>query len=370
MTETLPSIPLLLSLAFVIGAVFGAVGRQSNFCTMGAVADLVSMGERSRMQMWALAAASALVGTSLLQWTQLVDPAASLYASSRLNWLSHLLGGLCFGVGMSLASGCTSKALIRLGGGNLKALIVLLVVAISAYMSMRGLFGVWRVRWLDSQYLVLPQSQTLPALLSTNGFSPASALLGSSSLVLGLLLAFVSWPRQALRSAWLASIVVGLCVVAAWFVSGHLGYVSEHPDTLSEAFLTTSSKGPEGLSFVAPTAYGLELLLLWSDQSRVLSFGTASALGVIAGAAAHAFATRSFRLESFRDPADLLRHLAGAMLMGFGGVTALGCSIGQGISGLSTLALGAFLTTAAIIIGCWLSLKLQYRLLMRNAACG
>lgn len=366
MTEALPSTTLLLALAFLIGALFGAAARQSNFCTLGAVADLLSMGERSRLQMWALAAAVALLGSSALQGWGLVDLERSLYAGVRLNWLSHLVGGLCFGVGMSLASGCTSKALIRLGGGNLKALIVLIVVGISAYMSMHGLFGVWRVRWLDSSYLVLAQAQTLPALLGSTSLAPLPALFASSASLAALLLAFVLWPGQPLRTGRLASVLIGLSIVAAWYVSGHLGHVAEHPETLSEAFLATHSKGPEALSFVAPVAYGLELLMLWSDRSRVLNFGIATALGVLAGASAQALASGSFRLESFRDPADLLRHLAGALLMGFGGVSALGCSIGQGLSGLSTLALGAFITTAAIIAGCYLSLKLQYHLLLRD----
>ena len=163
----------------------------------------------------------------------------------------------------------------------------------------------------------------------------------------------------------LGGAIVGLAVVAGWYVTGHLGHIAEHPDTLEEVFLATNSGRAESLSFVAPQAFTLELLLLWSDANRQMSFGIASALGVIAGAAAMALATRSFRIESFRDPADLVRHIAGGLLMGFGGVTALGCTLGQGVSGLSTLALGAALTTAAIIAGASPTMKLQYWLLTR-----
>src|SRR5690606_38784975 len=118
-----------------------------------------------------------------------------------------------------------------------------------------------------------------------------------------------------------------LAVVAGWYVTGHLGHIAEHPDTLEEVFLATNSGRAESLSFVAPQAFTLELLLLWSDANRQMSFGIASALGVVAGAAATALATRSFRIEGFRDAADLVRHIAGGLLMGFGGVTALGCTL-------------------------------------------
>jgi len=122
----------------------------------------------------------------------------------------------------------------------------------------------------------------------------------------------------------------------------------------------------ESLSFVAPQAYFLELLMLWSDKSRVMTFGTASVLGMVAGSLAWSLASRTFRLESFRDAEDLINHLVGGALMGFGGVLALGCTIGQGISGLSTLALGSFLAFFAIVAGAALTMKIQYWRLMRQ----
>jgi uncharacterized membrane protein YedE/YeeE len=156
-------------------------------------------------------------------------------------------------------------------------------------------------------------------------------------------------------------------VVGGWFLSGHVGYLAEDPITLEEKFLATNSGRMESLSFVAPQAYFLELLLLWSDKSRVMTFGIATVLGMFAGSLAWSLATRSFRLESFRDAEDLINHLAGGALMGFGGVLALGCTIGQGISGLSTLALGSFLAFFSIIAGAALTMKIQYWRLMRQA---
>jgi uncharacterized membrane protein YedE/YeeE len=162
-------------------------------------------------------------------------------------------------------------------------------------------------------------------------------------------------------------VVVGLVVVGGWYLSGHIGHLAEDPATLEEKFLATNSGRMESLSFVAPQAYFLELLMLWSDKSRVMTFGTASVLGMFAGSLAWSLASRTFRLESFRDAGDLINHLAGGALMGFGGVLALGCTIGQGISGLSTLALGSFLAFFAIVAGAALTMKIQYWRLMRQA---
>ena len=192
-------------------------------------------------------------------------------------------------------------------------------------------------------------------------------MLACGALALPLL-AFVFRRREGWRAdVLLGGLVTGALVVAGWYVTGHLGHLVEHPDTLEEAFLGTNSNRAESLTFVAPLAYTLDLLTMWSDTSRVLTFGIASALGVIVGAAVDAIGRHTFRLESVRDSGDLVRHIVGGLLMGFGGVTALGCTIGQGISGVSTLALGSMLTTAAIIIGAVVTMKLQYRLMSAAA---
>ena len=360
MDASLPAASTIAWLAFAIGAVFGAVARHTRFCTLGAIVDVVAMNDWSRMRMWGLAIAVAILGTTALQAAGLIDTAKSVYTGGKLLWLSHLVGGLVFGVGMVLASGCGSRTLVRLGGGSLKALVVALVLGISAYMTLRGLFGVWRMRWLDAVVVDLGTTQALPQLIG----GPAQAIaFGYGALFLALCLGH--------RAAWragplLGGLAVGTCVVAGWYVSGHLGHVAEHPETLEEAFIASNSGRAESLTFAGPYAYTLELLLLWSDTSRAVTFGIASALGVVAGAAAHALATRSFRLEGFHQPSDLLRHLAGATCMGFGGVTALGCTIGQGISGLSTLALGSILTTAAIVAGAALAIQFELRVVRRK----
>lgn len=354
-------------LGFAIGAVFGYVGSSTRFCTMGAVSDIVHMGDWSRMRMWMLAIATAILGTAALQLAGLFDASKSIYTGGHLIWLSHLVGGLAFGTGMTLASGCGARTLIRIGGGNLKSVVVFAFFAISALMTLRGLFGVWRTSLLDPVALTLPHGQDLPAFLAP-WLGTDAALALAAGVLGGSLLIATLWRRDAWRADILfGGLVSGALVVAGWYVTGHLAHLAEHPDTLEEAFIATSGNRAESLTFVAPLAYALDLLTTWSDASRTLTFGIASVIGVVTGSAAHAILTRNFRIESFRDAGDLARHITGAVLMGFGGVTAVGCTIGQGISGLSTLALGSLLTTAAIIAGAAIMMKAQYALAMRKA---
>jgi uncharacterized protein len=355
--------------AFILAFVFGVVASKTNFCAMGAVSDVVNMGDWNRMRMWLLAIGVAILGTAGLQLAGAIDVAKSIYTAPNFTWLSYVIGGLLFGVGMTLGSGCAGKTLIRIGGGNLKSFVVLLMLAISAYMTMKGLFAVFRAGAIDPIAITLPSNQDLPSLLAKGLGVDRRATLPAAAGVIGLgMVAFAFAGREFRNSGNLiGGIALGLVVVAGWYLSGHLGHVAEDPNTLEEKFFATNSGRMESMSFVAPIAYFLELLLLWSDKSRVMTLGIASALGVAAGSLAYALATRSFRLESFRDGEDLINHLVGGALMGFGGVLAMGCTIGQGLSGVSTLALGSFLAWLSIMAGAALAMKFQYWRLMRES---
>ena len=368
-------LPALVAwLAFGLAVVFGAVANRVNFCTMGAVTDVALVGDWRRMRMWLLAIAVAIVGAAALEAGGLVDFGKTIYTTPRVAWLSHLVGGFLFGFGMTLASGCGSKALIRLGAGNLKSLVVLIVLAISAYMTLKGLFAVWRVNGLDA---VRFDTATLGAGRSDLGSIVVALTGGGAGLKLGLafavaaaVAAFVLADRdfRATGEMIVGGIVIGAVIVGGWYVSGHIGYVAENPNTLEEAFVATNSGKAESYSFVAPNAYLLELLMFWSDQSKLVTFGIAGVLGMAIGSGGMALATRTFRWEGFASTEDLVNHIVGGVLMGFGGVTALGCTIGQGLSGISTLAIGSLLAFGAIIAGCAVALKYQYWRLETAAA--
>ena len=356
--------------AFALAFVFGAVGNKTNFCTMGAVSDVVNMGDWGRMRMWLLSIAVAVLGASALQLAGVIELSKSIYTGSNLPWLSYLVGGLTFGVGMTLGSGCGSKTLIRLGGGNLKSLVVFVFLGIAAYVTLKGLFGAFRVAVLDPVSVALSTGQDLPSLLAKAlSTDRKTMLMLSSALLAGLLLLFVFKDRdfRGNSDGILGGVIVGLVVVGGWYVSGKLGYLAEDPNTLQEAFVATNSGRMESLSFVAPQAYTLELLMFWTDKSKIVTFGIASALGVVAGSTVYALASGNFHWESFRDAEDTANHMLGGVLMGFGGVTAMGCTVGQGITGFSTLALGSILTFVSIIAGSALTMKWQYARMMREA---
>ncbi|MDQ6619999.1 MAG: YeeE/YedE family protein [Pseudomonadota bacterium] len=355
--------PIVVALAFLVAALFGAVAQRVSFCTMGAVSDIVSFGDFRRMRMWLLAITVAIAGATALQAAGLVDLGKTIYTGPRVSWLSHLTGGFLFGFGMTLASGCGSKTLLRVGAGNLKSLIVLVFLGLSAYMTLKGLFAVLRVNALD------PVRFDVSALGATTSDLPsiAAAIIGPGAktwlpiLLTAGLGAFIFANRdfRQSREMVIGGILIGAIIVGGWYISGHLGYVPEDPNTLEERFVATNSGRAESYSFTAPVAYLLELLLFWSDQSRVLTFGIAGVLGMIIGSGAMALATHTFRWEGFTNTDDLVHHILGGILMGFGGVTALGCTIGQGLTGISTLAVGSFLALGAIIAGSAAAVKYQ-----------
>jgi uncharacterized membrane protein YedE/YeeE len=355
--------------AFSLAVVFGAIAQKTHFCTMGAVADIVNIGDWSRMRMWVLAIGVAMLGFNAMVAGGWLDAGKSIYAVPRLTWLSAVVGGLMFGFGMVLASGCGSKTLVRIGGGNLKSVVVFVVLGVAAFATLKGITGVARLATVDRVALEFAGGQDLPSLAARAfGIAKAQAALALGALVGGVLVAWVLLRAEGRsRDVLLGGVGIGAVIAAMWWVSGRLGYLAEDPNTLQEAFVATNSQRMESLSFVAPVAYTIDWLLFFSDKSKVLTIGIVSTVGVVLGSAAMALATRSFRWEGFANAEDTADHLVGAVLMGVGGVTALGCTVGQGLSGVSTLALGSFIALAGIIIGAVLALRFQVWRLERMA---
>ena len=347
--------------AFALGVVFGAIAQRTHFCTMGAVADIVNIGDWSRMRMWVLAMGVAMLGFNGMVAAGWIDAGKTIYAAPRLTWLSAVVGGAMFGFGMVLASGCGSKTLVRIGGGNLKSLVVFFVLGLAAFATLKGITGVARVATVDRVALELAGGQDLPTLAaSAFGWAKPQAALGLGTLLGGGLVAWVLARREGRSSdVLLGGAGIGALVAAMWWVSGHLGYVAEDPNTLQEAFVATNSQRMESLSFVAPIAYSIDWLLFFSDKSKLLTLGIVSTVGVVVGSALWAGASGSFRWEGFGGAEDTANHLVGAALMGVGGVAALGCTVGQGLSGVSTLAIGSFIALASIIGGAVLALRYQ-----------
>ncbi len=341
--------------ALPIGMVFGAVVQRTNFCTMGAISDAMLFGDWRRMRAWLLAIAVAMAASQGLAAAGVIDLSGSIYLSGRLLWAGAIVGGVAFGIGMVLAGGCGSRNLVRLGGGDLRALFVVLVLGISATMTLHGLTALARVGLENATAVDLAsfglESQAIPDLAAAGLGRQAGAWSWLFGLALALALAAFCFAGNRFRRSprdLMAGLILGLLVATGWWVTGVLAFDEFEPQPLVS------------LTFVAPV--GNSLIYLMTFTGSRISFGVAAVAGIVIGAFAMALLRGELRLQGFADTADLLRSLLGALLMGFGGVTALGCTIGQGITGLSTLSLGSFIAVAALIAGGMLGVRLLDRL--------
>ena len=279
MTEIATLTKEVLGAFFLGGLLLGAISQRTHFCTMGAISDVVHMHDWTRARQWLCAIGVAMVGFAALSDLGLIDPSKTLYASNRLMWLSTLVGGVMFGYGMVIASGCGNKALVRIGGGNLKSVVVFVVMGISAFATLKGITAVLRVNTVDTWFVDMAAGANLNALNV-----PGLGYILGAALMLWVLRHKDFWTFHSL----LAGVGVGGLVVAMWWVSGHLGFVAEHPETLDAVYLATNSGRIEALNFVAPVAYTLDWLMFYSDASKVLSVGIVAVAGVLVGSAASA----------------------------------------------------------------------------------
>ena len=354
--------------AFAVAAAFGFIAQRTHFCTMGAISDIVNMGDWTRMRMWGMAVGVAMVGFYAMAWLGWIDPGKAIYTTGRVVWLSALIGGALFGFGMVLASGCGSKTLVRIGAGSLKSLVVFFVMGLAAFATLRGVFGVLRVNTVDTVAFDVAAGGAIPAWISSGfGLNPALTGLSIALLVGGGLViwALMGSGFRNFNNVF-AGLGIGLVIVLMWWVSGRLGFVPEHPETLDAVYLGSNTGRMESLTFTAPMAYTLDWLIFFSDTSKVLTFGVVTVAGVVVGSLICALIERSFRWEGFRSTQDTALHIAGAALMGVGGVTALGCTVGQGLSGLSTLSFVSFVAVTGIVLGAIASLRFQMWLLDRE----
>jgi hypothetical protein len=333
----------------VIGLIFGAVVQRTNFCTMGSISDLVLMGDGRRFRAWVLAIAVAIIGSQILSFSGIVDLSKAIYLTPNFGWLGSIIGGLMFGFGMTQAGGCASRTLVRLGGGNLKSLMVTLVLGIVAYTTVRGLLALPRLQ-IETTNVDL----TMHGLANQNLGEMAGAALGlpahtaraiaAAALALAFLIyCFKDADFRKSPPNITAGVVIGLCAVGGWVVTGVLAHDDFNPTQLAS------------ITFVAPIGESIQYLMTYTGST--INFGIAVVGGVILGAFLAAIVTGEFRVESFVDHKDFLRHLVGASLMGAGGVAALGCTIGQGITGMSTLALGSLIAWLSILAGGYLGVK-------------
>ncbi len=342
--DEIPVTTIVAAWGLGLGVILGATVQRTNFCTMGAISDAVLMGSYTRLRAWLLAIATAIVASQALQGAGLVDLGSSIYLTPNLGWLGAIVGGLLFGFGMTMAGGCGNRTLVRLGAGNLKSLVVALVMGIFAYMTLRGLIGLARVELeaattVDLAAAGLPSQGIVDLLSAVSGLSLGTLRIVVTIVVAGALAWWCFKDADFRRSPrdLAAGLIVGLTVPAGWLITGVIGNDEFDPVPLFS------------VTFVSSTADSVQYLMTFTGAT--VNFGIGLVGGVIAGALLAALLGREFRLEAFGSADDMLRHLIGAALMGVGGILALGCTIGQGITGMSTLALGSLLAWLAIMAG-------------------
>ncbi len=336
---------------FAIGFTFGAIVLITNFCTMGAIADAVALDDYRRLRSWILASAVALAGAQTLSIAGIVNLDELMYLRGGFDWLGSVAGGLIFGFGMVLAGGCPSRNLVRAGAGDLRALTTLLVMALFAYVTMGGLLGPVRQALENSTAMQPPAGSTSSiADMAAHGvgLNDTGTWRGIAALLIaGSAFGYCFGEAQFRSSARhvFAGVAVGACAIAGWVVTA-----------LARDDFALVQSTPASISFVRPVADSFDYLMRFTAMSTT-GFNVALVFGSLLGALVAALATGRFQIAGFADPADTKRNLAGAALMGIGGVLALGCSIGQGVTGISTMAAGSFLAFAAMASGAVLGVK-------------
>ncbi len=336
MESAAASTVVLVGLA--IGLLYGAVGLSSGFCLMSSLRGWWAKGDSRLVRTYALAIGVAIAATQLLAAAGLVDLSKSIYLQPSFSAPLMFSGGVLFGYGMVLSNGCPSRALVLLGRGNLRSFVVVVVVAISAQMTLKGLIAPARLMLLQASQSTV-SAPSLPALLSAHGFDETISRMLCASAINAALIIF-AFAHAAFRRApgqVAAGVVVGLLVAAGWYVTGHVGADEFNPVPVAS------------LTFIAPIVDTVQYVMLSTGMTA--NFGIATVAGVFAGSLLTALATRRFNWEGYHSPQHMLRSVGGAVLMGAGGAMALGCSVGQGLTGLSTLALASFVAVAGILLG-------------------
>ncbi|PWR00509.1 YeeE/YedE family protein [Leucothrix pacifica] len=360
--------------AFGLAFILGVVATKTNFCTMGAVSDVVNIGDTGRMRAWVFAMGAAILGVLVTGALGYVDISMTAdndvsnppYRTAMFAWPRNVVGGLIFGIGMTLGSGCGNKTLLRVGGGNIKSVFVLLVMGLAAYMMIfTNVSYDYFIRWMEPAFIDLTnydiEDQSLGSIVSGIGGFDADTTGLLIGAVLGVML--IQWAlssKDFTRSFdnVLAGVVVAAVIVAAWWVTtGEVGVeLLDEVDMMDER---PYAVGAQSFTFVQPSGH----LLRWIEtgfSNQMVTFALCAAFGVVAGGFLYSLVAGKFRIEWFSSWKDFFAHIIGGFLMGIGGVLAMGCTIGQAVTGVSTLALGSFLTFAAIVFGSALTMKIQY----------
>ena len=333
----------------LIGGLMGAVVQRSTFCIAAACHNIITTNDLTQTRAYAMALLVAILGTQILYSFGYVDISRSTFLSSSFTWLGYTMGGFIFGVGIVFGGGCASRILVRAAEGNLGGLVTVMAFIFSSGAALWGITARLRVDYIETLRLSIP-SQYLPNLLS---FVPLWAIIIAVGII--LIIFMLTAPKGSPWRGWrwpLAGAAIGLTVVLAWWINGAAYKAMMHIDQFTfsgpDDPMLLQRWRPKSLSFALPDAETFRYIILWTGES--INFGIATVFGVLGGAYIAAMFSRTFNWVA--PPLQQFKYnLFGGLLMGFGAVVAMGCNIGHGLSGISTLALGSILTMTFIFIG-------------------
>lgn len=375
---------------FAIAFVMGVIVNKTNFCTMGAVSDLVNMGDTGRIRAWILAIAVAIIGVVIIESTTYISVNSTLppYRGSNFAWLEYILGGIMFGVGMTLGSGCGNKTLIRIGGGNIKSIVLFAIISICAYFMINPfpgtdntIYSMLFYPWTNAATIQLSTQQDAGSIIARIIETDANEIRAIIGITVATLMIWFIFKSADFRNNFdnkLAGFSVGTAVLAAWFATASLVTISAYGEELNWTQYASAESwdmmedspaarprdvGVQSFTFINPIGQTLRYALKDFDFSY-LTFGVVAIIGVILGSFIWAIISKAFRIEWFANLKDFITHLVGGILMGVGGVLAMGCTIGQGITGVSTLSIGSIMALLSIIFGSALTMKMQYYRMM------
>ncbi|MEE9315299.1 MAG: YeeE/YedE family protein [Rhizobiaceae bacterium] len=322
------------------GVVLGFSARWGRFCTLGAIEDAVLGGDTNRLRSWGIAIAVAIVGTYGMNQAGIIEISNSFYVASPTTILATIVGGFLFGVGMAFVGTCGFGTLARVGGGDLKSVVTFLVMGITAYATLRGASAYLRVALFGNPEPAENTASFAALAERTFGLDASIAAYLIAALIAAFCFSSAKFRRDYKRI--LVGVLVGLVIVWGWYGSGVIAADEFEPYPL------------ENFTFSAPL--GETIMYVMTMSGAALKFGIGATLGVVIGAAITSIIQTHFRWEACDDAREMRRQIGGGMLMGFGSVTALGCTIGQGLSAASALAYSAPIAMVSIFIGAWLGL--------------
>lgn len=357
----------LFIIIFCASVFFGVVARKTDFCPLGGIADVMTSGNTGRLSMYFFAIATAILGITIFEALGIIsaDSTRPPYRMSQFNWPAYLIGGALFGVGMTLCRGCGMKNILNLGGGNLKTIVAILGMGGAAVLMLyvEGFFNDYFLSWVLpvspnlSDYGIPKQDLgTIFASIIGVDVSTIRTIVGLSLGLFILSLVFTSKDFLSRRDNWIGGFIIGALIVGAFYISG--GPIGELANEASEfSDMPQNGMGTQSYTFIRPMG---DLLYIASNPEwYILTFGLVAFIGVGVGSVLISILTRRFKIVWFNSIGEVIRYAVGGAMVGIGGILGMGCTLGQGIAGTSTLSLGSFVDLFALIFGAYIGIRMQ-----------